>query len=76
MNEYTGWLLDLYEDGERGLALWFVLEDESRIWVRQHFPVKFFAAGPPARLRALWRWLREQNRAAHGPRSAPRPVRR
>lgn len=61
MNEYTGWLLDLYEDGERGLALWFVLEDESRLCVRQHFPVKFFAAGPPARLRALWRWLREQN---------------
>jgi DNA polymerase-2 len=61
MNEYTGWLLDLYEDGERGLALWFVLEDESRICVRQHFPVKFFAAGPPARLRTLWRWLREQN---------------
>ncbi len=58
--EVNGWLLDLYEDGPRGLALWFILEDERRMCVHQPFPVKFFAAGPAPRLRALWRWLQQQ----------------
>jgi DNA polymerase-2 len=57
MIEFSGWLLDLYEDQERGLVLWFIREDEERICLSQPFPVTFYAAGPSSRLRALWRWL-------------------
>ena len=60
MDEITGWLLDLYEDGERGLALWLITEDDRRLCLHQTFAVRFYAAGPPARLRALWRWLKER----------------
>ena len=38
MDELTGWLLDLYEDGERGLALWVITEDDRRVCLRQAFP--------------------------------------
>jgi DNA polymerase-2 len=57
MSEITGWLLDLYEDGERGLAVWLITEDDRRICLRQPFPVTCYAAGPNPRLRDLWRWL-------------------
>ena len=57
MVEVNGWLLDLYEDPDRGLKLWFILEDERRVCLYQPFPVCFYAAGPAPRLRALWRWL-------------------
>ncbi|MCE1254065.1 MAG: hypothetical protein LWX83_11020 [Anaerolineae bacterium] len=57
MHELDGWLLDLYEDGERGLALWVITDDDRRICVHQSFPVRFYAAGPSPRLRELWRWL-------------------
>jgi len=57
MGEFTGWLLDLYEDPGAGLKLWFITEDERRVCVFQRFPVTFYAAGPRIRLRALWRWL-------------------
>ena len=63
----TGWLLDLYPDPQGGLTLW-LLEDDGgenpgngrRLRLRQEFPVTFFAAGPPQRLRALWRCLQTQ----------------
>jgi DNA polymerase II len=57
MDEVSGWLLDLYEDGERGLALWIITDQDERICLRQSFPVRFYASGPAERLRALWRWL-------------------
>ena len=57
MAEVNGWLLDLYEDPDRGLKLWFILEDERRVCLYQPFPVCFYAAGAAHRLRALWRWL-------------------
>lgn len=57
MDDLNAWLLDLYEDGERGLALWLITDDDQRVCVWQSFPVRFFAAGPSPRLRALWRWL-------------------
>jgi len=59
-DEIEGWLLDLYEDGERGLALWLIAADGRRLRLRQRFPVCFYAAGPAARLRELWRWLAGQ----------------
>jgi DNA polymerase-2 len=60
MNEYTGWLLDLYPHPERGIVLWLIDEDGQRRCLRQDFPVTFYAAGPPHRLRDLWIFLQNQ----------------
>lgn len=57
MDEITGWLLDMYEDGERGLALWLIAEDGRRLCLHQGFPLCFYAAGPAPRLREAWQWL-------------------
>lgn len=63
MGEITGWLLDLYEDGEHGLALWVITNDDRRVCLRQSFPVHFFVSGPFPRLRELWRWLQARPEA-------------
>lgn len=55
-----GWLLDLYEDERDGVVLWFLGEDGIRLRLRQEFPVTFYAAGSPARLRALWQFIESQ----------------
>ena len=57
MVEFRGWLLDLYEDEEDGLVLWFADESGARHRLWQPFPVTFFAAGQSIRLRDLWRRL-------------------
>lgn len=54
---HTGWLLDVYADPAGGLALWLLDEDGTRRCLRQEFPVTFYVAGFPARLRLLWRFL-------------------
>ena len=63
MIERTGWLLDVYADPQDGVALWLLSEDGQRLRLRQPFPVTFYAAGPEARLRDLWRYLRSQPQA-------------
>lgn len=61
MNEYTGWLLDLYPGPQRGVVFWLLCEqDGRRLRFVQDFPVTFYAAGPSARLRELWRFLQGQ----------------
>ena len=60
MNEYTGWLLDLYSHPENGIVLWLLCDDGQRRCVRQEFPVTFYAAGPSHRLRDLWEFLQNQ----------------
>lgn len=61
MNEYTGWLLDVYADPQGGLAVWLLDEGSSeRLRFRQDFPVTFYATGPASRLRALWLYLKAQ----------------
>jgi len=55
-----GWLLDLYEDAQDGVVLWFLGDDGSRQRLRQEFPVTFYAAGSSAKLRALWQFLDSQ----------------
>ena len=55
--EVNGWLLDLYEDPDKGVKLWLIGEDEQRQCFYQDLPLTFYAAGPAPRLRALWRWL-------------------
>lgn len=56
----SGWLLDLYEHPVDGLVLWLVEEDGRRRRLRQDFPVTFYVAGPAARLRDLWVYLKQQ----------------
>ena len=58
MNELRGWLLDVYPEPQMGVALWLVGEDGKRYHLKQPFPVTFYAAGSPARLRLLWHYLR------------------
>ncbi len=60
MNECTGWLLDLYPHFERGIVLWLICDDGQRRYLRQDFPVTFYAAGPSRRLRDLWKFLADQ----------------
>jgi len=60
MAEYTGWLIDLFDDPEGGVVLWLLEESGERLRLRQPFPVTFFASGPSARLRALWQYLEAQ----------------
>ncbi|HEY3310078.1 MAG TPA: DNA polymerase domain-containing protein [Anaerolineales bacterium] len=62
MDESTGWLIDLYPD-ETGIALWLLSDDGARLPLRMDFPVTFFAAGRPGRLREAWRFLQEQGLA-------------
>ena len=60
MNEYTGWLLDLYPHPEQGIILWLLCDDGQRCCLRQDFSVTFYAAGPLHRLRDLWIFLEKQ----------------
>lgn len=60
MNEYTGWLLDLYAHPSDGVVLWLVGQDGKRHTFRQDFPVTFYAGGSFPRLRELWRFLASQ----------------
>jgi len=60
MNNYAGWLLDLYPHPERGIVLWFLCDDGKRRCLRQEFPVTFYATGQTHRLRDLWKLLANQ----------------
>jgi DNA polymerase-2 len=57
MNEYKGWLLDIYPHPEGGVVLWLLCDDGRRRRLRQDFAVTFYAAGPSPRLRNLWKFL-------------------
>jgi DNA polymerase-2 len=80
----TAWLLDVYASPGHGLTLWLLCQDENeglqRLRLHQDFPVTFYAAGPPARLRQLWRFLKSQpiplklSRAARRDLFQPHPV--
>ena len=45
MAEFSGWLLDLFEDPQSGIILWFITSSASRIRLRQDFPAVFYVAG-------------------------------
>jgi DNA polymerase II len=57
MPEFTGWLLDLFEDPREGLVLYFIDEAGPRWRLRRPFPVTFYALGEDVQLRALWQHL-------------------
>ncbi|HSF83285.1 MAG TPA: DNA polymerase domain-containing protein [Anaerolineales bacterium] len=65
--EHTGWLLDLYPHPQDGAVLWLLDESAGpqRLRLRQPFPVTFYVAGPPGRLRQLWRYLESQPVPVH-----------
>lgn len=77
--EYTGWLLDLYDD-PAGVALWLLDEEGARRRLHQPFPITFYAAGPEPRLQALQRYLQAQpipvelSRTERGELFSPQPV--
>jgi DNA polymerase-2 len=58
--EYTGWLFDVYAAPQNGVVLWLLGEDGARHCLHQPFPITFYIGGPAARLRALWRFLKDQ----------------
>jgi DNA polymerase-2 len=62
MPEFTGWLLDLFEDPHEGLVLYFIDEMGERRRLSQPFPVTFHALGSDAELRTLWRHLSSRPR--------------
>jgi DNA polymerase-2 len=55
--EYTGWVLDLFAAPRDGLAVWFICEDGSRRRFTRPYPLTFYAAGAPDRLRQLYNFL-------------------
>jgi len=61
MNEFIGWLLDLYDDPNGGVCLWLVGDDGQRRMFRQRFPVTFYVKGEAARLRAACAWLEKRS---------------
>jgi len=61
MPELNGWLLDLFEDAEDGLVLYFIAQDGRRLRLRFALPITFYAQGPDERLRELWRFLAGQS---------------
>lgn len=74
MAELTGWLLDLFADTQAGVVLWLVGEDGQRHRLTQDFPITFYAAGEPARLRRLWRFLQAQPEQVELKRSQRRDI--
>ncbi len=60
MPEFTGWLLDLFEDPREGLILYFIDETGAHRRLSQPFPVTFYALGGDAELRTLWQYLSER----------------
>lgn len=74
MAKLTGWLLDLFADTKPGVVLWLIGEDGERHRLTQEFPVTFYAAGEPARLRRLWRFLQSQPEKVELKRSERRDI--
>lgn len=59
--DYTGWVLDIFAAPRDGLVIWLIGADGERRRFTRPFPLPFFAAGEPARLMALERYLRSQH---------------
>ena len=58
--EFTGWLLDVYDDQKDGAVLWVLDQEGAPHRLCHAFPITFYVAGPDQQLRALWRFLQEQ----------------
>lgn len=62
MPEFTGWLLDLFEDPRDGLVLYFIDQNGERRRLTCTFPVTFYALGTDAQLETLSQHLRNHFR--------------
>ena len=60
--------------GAPSASLWLIGEDGQRHRLTQDFPITFYAAGEPARLRLLWRFLQSQPEKPELKRTARRDV--
>lgn len=60
MPEFTGWLLDLFEDPLEGLVLYFIDEKGARRRLTRSFPITFYALGSEEELAALWQYFNSQ----------------
>src|SRR5512141_464576 len=60
MNQYSGWLFDIYAHPDKGVALWLLGEDGKPYCFHQDFEVVFYAGGSVSRLRELWRFLKDR----------------
>jgi len=61
MPEFTGWLLDLFEDPLEGLVLYFMDEKGARHRLTRTFPITFYALGSESELRTLWQHFNSQS---------------
>jgi len=60
MQEVSGWLLDVFENTQTaGAVVWFLSDKGERLRLYHPFPVTFYVAGPAARLREVWRYLKD-----------------
>lgn len=64
MNEIEGWVLDLYEDPQDGVCIWFLQENGQRSRFCQSFPVTFHVAGSPLHLLNLQQYLQNKHSQA------------
>lgn len=55
MQEYSGWLFDIYET-PLGVGIWLLTDDDQRFFFRMPFEVTFYATGPRPRLRLAWKY--------------------
>ena len=62
MPEFTGWLLDLFEDPRDGLVLYFIDQNGERRRLTCTFPVTFYALGADAQLETLSQYLKDHFR--------------
>jgi DNA polymerase-2 len=61
MTEFSGWLLDLFENPGGGISLWFIGVNGKRQRFLQKFPATFFMRANDAQVVALKRFLAKQN---------------
>ncbi len=57
MNEYSGWLFDLYTHPEKGIVLWLIGENRRPYRFHQDFEITFYAGGPHTQLHDLGGFL-------------------
>lgn len=60
MVDVTGWLLDVYAEGDR-ITLWLLTDDGKRLCLHIEFDITFYAAGDFSLLRQAWIYLKEKN---------------
>jgi IS1 family transposase len=53
IKEQSGWLIDLYEDKDEGLVLWFLSDRGERLRLHKRFVRTFFIDGDRKQLQRL-----------------------